>query len=118
MYALAGLSNPETGWGIAGETFHALDRLRVYGADTWFNLGDRDMATHIRRTELLRQGLTLSDVTQSLGSALGVAHPIVPMSDDPIRTMLLTDIGELPMQTYFVKRSLRAKREQDSLRWR
>ena len=103
MYVLAGLSNPETGWGIAGETFHALDRLRVYGADTWFNLGDRDLATHIRRTELLRQGLTLSDVTQSLHSALGVAHPIAPMSDDPIRTMLLTDIGELPMQTYFVK---------------
>ncbi len=103
MYALAGLSNSETGWGIAGETFHALERLQVYGADAWFNLGDRDLATHIRRTDLLRQGFTLSDVTEALSSALGVAHAIVPMSDDPIRTMLLTDIGELPMQTYFVK---------------
>ena len=88
MYTLAGLSNPETGWGITGETFSALERLNAYGADTWFNLGDKDLATHIRRTDLLRQGFSLSEVTESLRTALGVAHSIVPMSDDPVRTML------------------------------
>ena len=103
MYALAGLSNPETGWGITGETFRTLERLKSYGAETWFNLGDKDLATHIRRTDLLRRGYTLSEVTESLKTALGVAHPIVPMSDDPVRTMLMTDIGELAMQTWFVK---------------
>ena len=103
MYTLAGLSNPETGWGITGETFQALERLKEYGADAWFNLGDKDLATHIRRTDLLRQGCSLSEVTQSLRSALGVEHPIVPISDDPVRTMLSTDIGELAMQTWFVK---------------
>ena len=103
MYTLAGLSNPETGWGITGETFHALERLNAYGADTWFNLGDKDLATHIRRTHLLKQGYSLSEVTESLRTALGVTHPIVPMSDQPVRTMLMTGIGELPMQTWFVK---------------
>ena len=103
MYTLAGLSNPETGWGITGETFQALERMNAYGADTWFNLGDKDLATHIRRTDLLRQGYSLSEVTESLRTALGVAHPIVPMSDAPVRTMLTTGIGELAMQTWFVK---------------
>ena len=103
MYTLAGLSNPETGWGITGETFHALERLNAYGADTWFNLGDKDLATHIRRTHLLNQGKSLSEVTESLRTALGVTHPIVPMSDQPVRTMLTTGIGDLPMQTWFVK---------------
>ena len=103
MYTLAGLSNPETGWGITGETFRTLERLKAFGADTWFNLGDKDLATHIRRTDLLRQGYTLSEVTESLRKALGVAHPIVPMSDDSVRTMLMTDIGELAMQTWFVR---------------
>ena len=104
MYTLAGLSNPETGWGITGETFNALERLNAYGADTWFNLGDKDLATHIRRTNLLNQGYSLSEVTESLRTALGVTHPIVPMSDQPVRTMLMTHEGELPMQTWFVKR--------------
>ena len=103
MYTLAELSNPETGWGITGETFHALERLNAYGADTWFNLGDKDLATHIRRTDLLNRGYTLSRVTESLRTALGVTHPIVPMSDDAVRTMLTTAIGELAMQTWFVK---------------
>lgn len=103
MYTLAGLSNPETGWGITGETFHTLERLNAYGADTWFNLGDKDLATHIRRTHLLSEGYTLSQVTESLRTALGVLHPIVPMSDQLVRTMLTTYIGELPMQTWFVK---------------
>jgi LPPG:FO 2-phospho-L-lactate transferase len=104
MYTLAGLANPETGWGLAGETFNGLDMLGKYGADTWFNLGDRDLATHIRRTQLLRQGATLSQVTAELCQRLGVAHQVLPMSDDPVRTVISTEAGELPMQQYFVQR--------------
>jgi LPPG:FO 2-phospho-L-lactate transferase len=104
MYTLAGLANPETGWGLAGETFNGLDMLGKYGADTWFNLGDRDLATHIRRTQLLRQGATLSQVTAELCQWLGVAHQVLPMSDDPVRTVISTEAGELPMQQYFVQR--------------
>lgn len=103
MYTLSGLSNQDTGWGLTGETFNALDMLGRYGADTWFNLGDRDLATHIRRTQLLRQGSTLSQVTSELCRRLGVFHQVVPMSNDPVRTVLDTDIGVLPMQRYFVQ---------------
>jgi LPPG:FO 2-phospho-L-lactate transferase len=104
MYTLAGLANPETGWGLAGETFHSLDMLRRYGADdTWFNLGDRDLATHIRRTQLLGQGATLTQVTAELCRRLGITHSIVPMSNDPVRTVLDTDAGVLSMQRYFVQ---------------
>ena len=103
MYTLAGLSNPETGWGLKEDTFTALSMLRNYGADTWFNLGDRDFATHIRRTQLLRQGMTLSEVTSTLCAALGVKHTIAPMSDQPVRTVLDTPEGRLSMQEYFVK---------------
>ena len=104
MYTLAGLSNPEMGWGIQGDTFGALDMLQKYGVEIWFNLGDRDLATHIRRTQLLNQGLTLSQVTEDLCSALKIEHPIVPMSDQPVRTVLETDEGSLSMQDYFVRR--------------
>ena len=104
MYTLAGLSDPDKGWGLAGDTFNTLEMLRTYGSDTWFNLGDRDMATHIRRTQLLQAGATLSEVTADLCQRLGVAHRIVPMSDEPVRTMIDTDAGELPMQQYFVQR--------------
>ena len=109
MYTLAGLSNPETGWGLDGDTFTALSMLRQYGADAWFNLGDRDLATHIRRTQLLGQGRTLSEVTAQLCSALGVTHRIAPMSDQPVRTVLETlpsenwAGGRLSMQEYFVR---------------
>ena len=102
-YTLAGLTNPETGWGLAGDTFNALGALKAYGAPAWFNLGDKDLATHIRRTELLKQGSTLSEVIETLSTALGVKHSIVPMSDDRIRTIIKTDDGELPFQVYFVK---------------
>ena len=104
MYTLAGLANPETGWGLAGDTFNTLSMLRRLGADAWFNLGDRDLATHIRRTQLLKQGVSLSQVTASLCRALGVSHEIVPMSDEPVKTMVATGEGELPMQQYFVQR--------------
>ena len=103
MYTLAGLADPEKGWGLTGETFNALEMLGRYGADTWFNLGDRDLATHIRRTQLLHQGATLSEATAELCQRLGIAHRIIPMSDEPVRTMLDTETGELPMQQYFVK---------------
>ena len=111
MYTLAGLSNTETGWGLAGETFNALEMLGRYGAETWFGLGDRDLATHIRRTQLLREGMSLSEVTAELAGCLGIAGQnglqivpqIVPMSDQPVRTVLETDAGDLPMKQYFVK---------------
>ena len=103
MYTLAGLANPDTGWGLAGDTFNALDMLGRYGVDTWFSLGDRDLATHIHRTHLLQQGATLSEVTAELCSRLGVDHCIAPMSDQPVRTFLTTQAGELAMQDYFVR---------------
>ena len=103
-YTLSGLYNPETGWGIAGDSFETLQMLNRLGADTWFNLGSRDFAMHIRRTDLLRRGGTLSEVTARLTTALGIEHAIVPMSDQPVRTMLETDAGTLAMQEYFVKR--------------
>ena len=104
MYTLAGLSNPDTGWGLQGDTFEALSMLRRYGSDTWFNLGDRDFATHIRRTQLLGQGLSLSEVTGRLCDSLGVKNSIIPMSDQPVRTVLETPEGSLSMQEYFVQR--------------
>ena len=103
MYTLAGVSNPETGWGMVGETFQALEGLKAYGADAWFGLGDKDLATHIRRTDMLRDGHTLSEVTRSLSPALGIRHPIVPMTDNRVRTKLTTELGELAFQEYFVK---------------
>ena len=103
MYTLGGIANPDTGWGISGETFRSLNRLRQYGVDTWFNLGDLDMATHIRRTELLGQGNTLSEVTNSLCSSLGIAHSIFPMTDDTLKTIVITEISEMSFQEYFVK---------------
>ena len=104
LYTLAGISNQETGWGIADESFHALEMLNRYGAETWFNLGDRDLATHIRRTQRLGEGATLSEVTSELCWSLGVEHPIVPMSDQQVRTFLKTGDGYLAMQEYFVGR--------------
>ena len=103
MYTLAGLSNPAMGWGLEGDTFQTLAMLRGYGVETWFNLGDRDFGTHILRTQLLGQGLTLSEVTSRLCLSLGVSHTIVPMSDQPVRTVLETSEGLLSMQQYFVR---------------
>ena len=103
-YTLSGLYNPETGWGIDGDSFETLQMLNRLGADTWFNLGSRDFAMHIRRTELLSQGSSLSDVTSRLTANLGIRHPIIPMSDQPVRTVLDTNEGNLSMQEYFVKR--------------
>jgi len=104
MYALAGLTNQRTGWGLADDTFNALGMLGRYGNPTWFNLGDKDMATHIRRTELLRQGWSLSEATHELCQRLGVQHRIVPMSDDRVRTIVETGEGDLTFQVYFVQK--------------
>ncbi len=104
MYTLAGLSNPETGWGLTGETFNALGMLKRYGAPTWFNLGDKDLATHVERTRLLRQGWSLSRVTRRLCSKLGIKSNVVPMSDQPVRTIARTLDSDMAFQEYFVHR--------------
>ncbi len=104
MYTLAGLSNPKTGWGLAGETWNSLEAINRLGGDTWFRLGDHDLATHILRTDLLRQGKSFSAICHLLSTKLGVKHTIIPMSDDPVRTIVHTDEGPLPFQEYFVHR--------------
>ena len=104
LYTLAGLANPDTGWGIAGDTFTALDMLGRYGDETWFRLGDRDLATHIPRTQRLRAGWPLSRVTAALGESLGVAARILPMCDEPVATLVETPDGTLAFQDYFVRR--------------
>jgi LPPG:FO 2-phospho-L-lactate transferase len=106
-YTLAGMANPKTGWGIKGDTFRCLESLKVLGADAWFLLGDRDLATHIYRTRRLREGATLSEVTREIVSALKVECAIVPMSNDAVRTRICTPRGELEFQTYFVKHRTR-----------
>ena len=107
MYTLAGLANPKHGWGIRGDTFHCLEALRQLGGEAWFQLGDRDLATHIYRTERLRQGQTLSQVTSDLAAALGVKAVLVPMSNERVRSLICTKAGELEFQTYFVRRRAR-----------
>ena len=103
MYTLAGRNNTETGWGLAGETWAFMEALGDLGGETWFNLGDRDLATHLMRTRALRSGHALSDVTASLSRALGIDHAIVPMSDHAVRTIVRTADGALPFQDYFVR---------------
>ena len=103
MYALAGLTNTETGWGVAGDTFNSLGQLKRFGSPVWFNLGDKDLATHIRRTELLRNGSTLSEATTHLCASLDIGNRVVPMTDDPVHTLVETADGVLPFQTYFVR---------------
>ena len=102
-YALAGMLDVERGWGLAGETFHCLAAMAAHGADTWFNLGDRDLATHLTRTRALGEGQPLSAVTARLAADFGVAARILPMSDDPVRTMIRTSGGRLTFQEYFVR---------------
>ncbi|GAB4455265.1 MAG: 2-phospho-L-lactate transferase [Anaerolineales bacterium] len=103
-YTLAGLANPQTGWGRADETWNAMANLKRLGAPDWFNLGDSDLATHIERTRRLREGQTLSQVTRDFCKAWGVRHTVLPMSDQPVRTIVETEEGDLPFQEYFVHR--------------
>jgi LPPG:FO 2-phospho-L-lactate transferase len=103
-YTLAGMSNPDTGWGRKDETWHVLGMLREMGAPTWFALGDRDLATHLDRTRLLGEGRTLSEVTRGFCADWGVKARVLPMSDDPVHTLIVTrEMGTLPFQEYFVK---------------
>ena len=106
-YTLAGLADRERGWGLRGDSFRCLEALGRLGAETWFQLGDRDLATHVYRTARLRQGATLTQATAEIARALGVGAAIVPMSDAPVRTRICTSSGELEFQTYFVKRRAR-----------
>jgi LPPG:FO 2-phospho-L-lactate transferase len=104
MYTLAGIANPETGWGRRDETWTVMEALGKLGGATWFRLGDKDLATHIERTRRLRSGESLSSVMRDLGVRLGVKPAMVPMSDDPVRTMVMTaDRGELAFQDWFVR---------------
>ncbi len=107
VYALAGLNDEVRGWGVADESWRAMERLGALGEDQWFNLGDRDMAMHIARSWRLRGGESLSDVTARLTGALGIAHRVVPMSDAPVRTQIETEQGWLDFQHYFVREQCR-----------
>jgi LPPG:FO 2-phospho-L-lactate transferase len=102
LYALSGRLDPERGWGHRNETFHCLDEMRRYGMPTWFQLGDRDLATHLTRTELLRQ-MPLSEVTSRLARAFGVEATVIPATDDHLRTCIETEDEELNFQEYFVR---------------
>jgi LPPG:FO 2-phospho-L-lactate transferase len=105
IYTLAGAINVETGWGLTGETFRALEALGRFGYETWFGLGDGDLATHVHRTNMLQNGATLAQATRSIAEAFGLRLTLLPVSDDRIRTIVETAAGEtLAFQEYFVKR--------------
>jgi LPPG:FO 2-phospho-L-lactate transferase len=106
-YALAGVVDETRGWGFRGETFRWNENLKRFGRETWFNIGDRDLATHLHRTLALREGHTLSEVASDIARAFGVGARVLPMSDDPVRTMVETDAGDLPFQRYLVERHAR-----------
>lgn len=103
IYTLAGLNDSVKGWGIKDDTFIALEQLRRLGNDAWFNLGDKDLATHITRTRLLNEGRTLAEVTDHLRRKLDVRSTILPMSNQRIETRIMTPQGELSFQEFFVK---------------
>ncbi|MEZ4862096.1 MAG: 2-phospho-L-lactate transferase [Caldilineaceae bacterium] len=104
MYNLAGVNHPEHGWGRADDTFVALQTMSQLGGEDWFMLGDRDLSVHLRRTEWLRQGNSLTEVTERLRRSFGIPSSLYPMSDTPVRTLVHTDEGDLPFQHYFVRR--------------
>ena len=103
MYTLAGIANPETGWGIAGETWSFMEQVKLLGGQAWFRLGDRDLATHVTRTELLNRGKTLTAVTAHLCRALGVRSVVLPMSDHSVRTVVHSGTQKFSFQEYFVR---------------
>jgi len=109
MYTLAGIVDEEKGWGIRGDTFYCLEMLQRYRYETWFGLGDRDIATHIHRTYLLKGGLQLSQVTATLSQSLGLKVRIIPMTDERFETIVLTDKGRMHFQEYLVKRGAQDK---------
>jgi LPPG:FO 2-phospho-L-lactate transferase len=109
MYTLSGIVDEEKGWGIRGDTFHCLETLRKYGYETWFNLGDKDLATHIYRTNLMESGLTLTEVTSKLCENLGLKSKILPMTNDKFATKITTDKGTMHFEEYLVKRGAQDK---------
>lgn len=104
FYALSGLQDRVRGWGVAADTFRTMEQLRLLGDDPWFALGDLDLALHLRRTALLRDGATLSEATSCVVDALDLSVRLLPMSDDPVESRLLTPVGELGFEEYFVQR--------------
>jgi LPPG:FO 2-phospho-L-lactate transferase len=108
-YTLAGIVDEERGWGIHGDTFHCLDGLRKLTGSEWFNLGDGDLATHIFRTNCLRSGATLTEVTEEITRALGVKTRILPMTDDRFETQIVTKEGTIHFEEYMVKRNAQDK---------
>jgi LPPG:FO 2-phospho-L-lactate transferase len=111
LYTLAGLLDESRGWGVRDESYQALDQVAALGGDTWFTLGDRDIGLHLVRTESLRQGNPLSAVTDELARALGVRVRLLPATDDRVRTVIVTDAGDLEFQEWFV-----ARRHEDAVR--
>lgn len=111
LYTLAGLLDENRGWGVRDETYAVLGQAQSLGAETWFTLGDRDIGLHVLRTERLRRGEPLSAVMKGLATSLGVSARLLPATDDPLRTVVLTEAGELDFQTWFVGR-----RHQDEVR--
>ncbi len=103
-YALAGEVDEERGWGLRGDTFRWLESLRGFGHDAWFQIGDRDLATHLHRTRLLLEGRTRSEIVAEIARSFGVKVRLLPMSDEPVRTIVQTDGGDLPFQQYLVQR--------------
>jgi len=103
-YTLAGLANPETGWGRAKETWNTFENFSKLGGPDWFRLGDRDLGTHLERTRRLKSGESLSQITRDFCQAWGVRHMVLPMSDSPVRTIVETEAGDLAFQEYFVHR--------------
>jgi len=103
LYRLAGIFNEQTHWGVAGETFAMLEMLERYGEDTWFGLGDRDLATHLLRTHLLRSGMEAAAVTAELARRLGLRARVIPMTEHRVRTKVTTPKGRLDLQEYFVR---------------
>jgi len=103
MYTLAGLANPETGWGLSGDSWGFMEALQRLGGDDWFRLGDRDLATHVERTHRLRRGEALSAITAGFCASLDVTHTVVPMSDDPVRTMVRSSGRRIDFQDYLVR---------------
>jgi LPPG:FO 2-phospho-L-lactate transferase len=108
-YTLTGIVDKEKGWGIRGDTFHCLNMFERLGYETWFNLGDRDLATHIHRTRLLRSGLKLSQVTSIISQSLGSKIRIIPMTDERFETLIVTEKGRIHFQEYFIKRGAQDK---------
>ena len=108
-YTLAGIVDDEKGWGIKGDTYHCMEQLERYSAETWFRIGDRDFATHLLRTASLQQGFSLREVTEKIRTSLGVKVRILPMSNNRVATKVKTSAGLLEFQEYFVKRKFADK---------